>query len=195
MKPRLLVCAALGCAMLAGCTDSGSGGSSADAASASEASSRSGEASAAASLVVMVDGVRLDDDSNNVAFGTPRAAAVETMTGLLDEPSETGDNNECGAGPMQFVHYGNFTLNFQDDRLVGWSVFDGEEPAGLPIATPAGLTIGSSRAEVDAAPQAVFEETSIGLEFTADGVDGVVDQDGPDGVVTNLWAGTNCIFR
>ena len=147
--------------------------------------------------VVTVEGIRTNgadlDPADAITFGTPRDAAVAFVTELRGEPTEEPSSNMCPAGPMEFTKFGNLTLNFQGDTLVGWAL-DGEAE-GAPITTPNGLTIGSTRAEVDAAPQVIFEETSLGTEFTADGADGVMSEDGPDGVVTNLWAGTPCIFR
>ncbi|NNC73075.1 MAG: hypothetical protein HKN78_09400 [Sphingomonadaceae bacterium] len=196
MKPIYAAFALTACLMTAGCTEqAGDGGAEESAAGNRAEASHDAPAEEALSIVLTVDGLRLSDDSNMVTFGTPEETAIAEMDAIAGAPTERSSNDECGAGPMAFAHFGALTINFQNSRLVGWSMFDGEEWEGRPVATPAGITIGSRRAEVEAAPQAVFEETSIGLEFTADGVDGVMSEDGPEGVVINLWAGTNCIFR
>ncbi len=187
MKHNIGMAAIAACIAVAGCNAAGD----ADEAAEGEAANNREDLS----IVARVDGVRLSDDSHTITFGMPKEDAVITMTEIAGEPTDSGSNNECGAGPMEFTHFHQLTLNFQQEALVGWSLVRGDDALERSVATPGGIAIGSSRAAVDAAPQAVFEETSIGMEFTADGVDGLMSEDAPDGVVTDLWAGTNCIFR
>jgi len=39
------------------------------------------------------------------------------------------------------------------------------------------------------------EESTRGIEFTADGVSGILASNAPDARVTALWAGATCVFR
>ena len=85
-----------------------------------------------------------------------------------------------------------FTVLFDGAGFAGWSVREGA--AGAP-RTAAGLGIGSTRADLDAAYSATVGPSTLGTEFTAGGIAGLLDGAGPDAVVTNLWAGNACIAR
>ncbi len=129
------------------------------------------------------------------AFGMPRAEIVAAVTAIRGAPTGTGANAECGAGPMEFVHFGGLSLNFQEGRFVGWSV---SPPAGArPLEDHSGLRLGTARANLTDAdqPPATIETSTLGVEFDADGIGGLLSSDAPDATVTHLWAGTNCQFR
>ncbi len=134
--------------------------------------------------------------SNRVfAFGMPKAEIVAAVTAIRGAPTETGANAECGAGPMDFVHFGGLSLNFQQDRFVGWSV---GPPAGAqPLEDHWGLRLGTARANLTDGdqPAATIETSTLGVEFDADGIGGLLSSDAPDATVTVLWAGSNCQFR
>ncbi|MBD3728417.1 MAG: aspartate-semialdehyde dehydrogenase [Sphingomonadales bacterium] len=121
-----------------------------------------------------------------VAFGTARAAAEVALVPLLGEPKSRDHNDECGAGPMDFSHYGTLTLNFQDDKFVGWSA------NGAPWLP--GETRGDLAAQVK-----MQDDSTLGEEFVmGEGnaiVSGLFDGEGAGAKVTDLWAGTGCIFR
>lgn len=148
--------------------------------------------SMAAGLVLGGDGLAANNGDVSSQFGQPRDETVAWVTERLGfEPTDTGTNEECGAGPMQFTYFGDLTLNFQDGEWVGWSMT--RSPGTPPMATAQTIAIGSPRSEVEAAG-AAFEETTIGTEFYLGEISGLVSE-GPDATVTDLWAGTNCIFR
>ncbi len=103
-------------------------------------------------------------------------------------------NSECGAGPMQFAEFpGGLTLLFQDDKLAGWSVGPGS--AGKQ-STMSGVGVGSTRSDLVAAYNGVtVSETSLGQEFSAGGLYGVLDGPGATAKIEVMWAGTSCVFR
>lgn len=88
---------------------------------------------------------------------------------------------------MDFVSFGGLQLGFQDGKLAGWSL-SGTEPA---LRTKSGLTIGSPRSALGGL--ALDEESTLGPEFDADGVGGLLDENGTK--VIALWAGLPCQFR
>jgi hypothetical protein len=132
-----------------------------------------------------------------VTFGTARDDTVAAVSAALGEPAEEGQEDECPAGETDFVRWGegpdDISLDFQEDAFVGWSL--GTES---DLQTEAGIGIGSTRAELEAEFGEVdIDETStIGLEFLLpDSLGGVLDGDAPESLITNLWAGTTCIYR
>ena len=131
--------------------------------------------------------------SARVAFGTARAAATKAIAGALGKPIEEGDSQECGAGPLGFASFrGGLGLYFQDGRFVGWDL-DGRD--GGRFATAQGIGIGSTRKQLDAAYKVAIEDSTLGIEFDAGGLSGLLSMREPNGEVTNLWAGATCIAR
>ena len=157
----------------------------------------SGAASSAPSpaLAVEAEGLRLFDPASGAArpipFGTARA---QVMTALAARgAAETGTNGECGAGPLDFATWGDgLTLWFQDGALAGWAL-NGVE--GSAASTAAGIAPGSSRAELESAYAVTVEQTSLGTEFAAGELFGIIEGDGPDARVSAMWAGVSCNFR
>ena len=153
-------------------------------------------ASAQPEVQMHSEGLRLGPGSGgdaNLAFGAAQSEVLARL-GSLGTP-EVSTNAECGAGPMEIAEFPNgLSLLFQEGRLVGWSI-DGR--TGNRLATAAGIgTGGSTRADVEAAyPGATIEESTLGQEFSAEGIGGLLGGAGPDARVTALWAGTTCMFR
>lgn len=129
-----------------------------------------------------------------LAFGRPTAEAVEVLSGVLGQPASRSTNAECGAGPTEFVEYGNgLSALFLDGKFSGWSA--DRESADL-LTFMNGVGVGSTRQQLtENFADLKVEESTLGLEFTAGEVSGLLDQDGPTGKVTALWAGTSCVFR
>src|SRR3546814_13009983 len=63
------------------------------------------------------------------------------------------------------------------------------------LGTMAGITRGSTRSDLESAYAAEVGETTLGTEFTAGGLSGLLDGNGPTAYITTLWAGTTCAFR
>lgn len=133
--------------------------------------------------------------SRELAFGTPREAAIEAVTLALGAPGERGINNECGGGAMRYATFADaLTLWFQEDKLVGWHLDD----AGPGLTTATGAGIGSTRSAV-AGALAIEDvrDSSLGREFTTAGgtLSGLLDGSGDAATVTALWSGQACLFR
>lgn len=142
-------------------------------------------------------GLRLVDPGSGSArpleFGSAESTAVVAVTAALGAPLERGANSECGAGPLEFaVFRSGLTLTLQERRFAGWSVrgTDGRE-----FTTMAGIGLGSTRAELESVHAATIQSTSLGTEFHAGGLQGVLESGAPGARITHLWAGVNCIAR
>lgn len=144
------------------------------------------------------DGLRIVNPESGstrpIAFGDSMAAVVRQIVSLRG-PAERGRNEECGAGPIDFASWPDgLQLAFQDDLFVGWSV-NGRQPGAEAFTTLAGLGVQSPRSVLDSAYVATVEETSLGTEFAAGGLSGLLDSDRPDARVETMWAGVSCTFR
>lgn len=151
----------------------------------------------APSIVVAIDGEGLrlvDPDTGRtrpVAFGTPRSQTLNALAAR--GTAETGTNTECGAGPLAWVRYRDgLTLQFQDDRFAGWSV---DRAAKGKVTTMAGIGPGSTRAALEGAYAITLPDSTLGIEFAAGDMGGLLDGPGKDAKVTDMWAGVTCMFR
>jgi hypothetical protein len=127
-------------------------------------------------------------------FGLGKAQVVEILTQAQGAAGKEIRNEECGAGPMVFVEWPDgLTALFQDDRFAGWSVGRGASPK---LTTMNGVGVGSTRSELIAAfAGATIEESTLGQEFTAGGLSGILDGTAPTAKIDAIWAGTSCVFR
>lgn len=155
---------------------------------------------AATPLVVALagDGLQLvDGDSGktySVPFGTEQGQTIQSIGKAQGPISETGVNEECGAGPIYFADFsGTLTLVFQDRKFAGWSV--GGSKADSKLTTIAGIGVGSTRKALEAAYSVKIEESTIGTEFLAGDLSGLLDGAGAGATVSHLWAGVTCIAR
>jgi hypothetical protein len=127
-----------------------------------------------------------------LAFGDAEAGVLATLERLRGT-SKRGRNEECGAGPLDSAEWDDgLSVVFQDGKFVGWWV---DEKGAGGIATISGIKPGATRAALEAAYSARIEETTIGTEFSAGSLFGLLDGKGPKARITDLWAGTSCIFR
>ena len=127
-----------------------------------------------------------------VPFGIPRESAELAINHVEGRQKDTGSSDECSAGKIDYTSYkDDLQLTFQDDKFVGWTI----NRAASPLRTAKGIGVGSPRQSLDAAYKYVLvEDSSLGLLFGADGLTGLLDQDGIEGIVTNIWAGTVCLI-
>ena len=80
---------------------------------------------------------------------------------------------------------------FAKERFVGWSVTAGSPP----VTTASGLKVGSTRAELESAYAAKIAKSTLGVEFSAGALAGLLDSEKTDARVTDLWAGVTCNAR
>ncbi|MDO9473815.1 MAG: hypothetical protein Q7J28_12225 [Caulobacter sp.] len=132
--------------------------------------------------------------SRMIDFGLPKAQVAAIVTNVAGAPTPESTNSECGAGPVQFIAWPDgLTLLFQEDRFVGWSV---DKDAAGKQSTMSGVGVGSTRADLAAAYSGVqVSETSLGQEFRAGGLYGVLDGADTTAKIEVMWAGTSCVFR
>ncbi len=116
-------------------------------------------------------------------------ASLEPVRGLAAK----GTNQDCGVGPVQYATWRDgLSLVFQGNRFVGWSL-DGR--AEDVIATAAGVGPGTTRAALKSAYNATVSRTSLGYEFSAGDLHGVLDGAAAGARVTDMWAGVSCVAR
>jgi hypothetical protein len=165
---------------------------SAVAANVAESTPAPAPVAAAAPIVLEGAGLRIPGASppRTLAFDTAEAPTVEALTRALGRPpTERGVNDECGGGGMKFAEWkGEITAWFLDDRFAGW-----DNQGGLK--TLEGIGIGSRRADLASLPAFEVEESTLGTEFRAGGLSGILASKAPDAKVTHLWGGATCVFR
>ena len=137
-------------------------------------------------------GVIADGAPQRLAFGAARARVLAEVGAVLGQPAEQGMQEECPAGPLYQVRYAcGLQLVFQDSAFVGWFA----QP-GSTLRTAREIGPGSTLGQLKAAyPATKVEETSLGHEFDAGGLWGIVTDTSDTGVVEVAFAGINCIFR
>lgn len=148
-------------------------------------------------LAVDSEGLRWFLSSNGSArplpFGAPRAAVLRSLEDVRG-PAGTGRNENCGAGPVEYASWPDgLSLVFQNDRFAGWGL---DSRATGALATANGVGPGTNRRELaDSFGSVTFRKTSLGTEFDAGGLFGVLDGAGPGARITDMWAGVSCVAR
>lgn len=149
---------------------------------------------AAPALDIAPDGVSLvsaSGSARHATFGMAQGVAVPMVTAALGKPSGTGRNEECGQGPMDTVAFkGGITLFFMEGKFVGWDL---DEKSAF--ATASGIGMGSTLKQLREAMSISVEESSLGHEFAAGDLGGLLSDTTPGGKVTALWGGSTCQFR
>lgn len=187
---RLVLIPLVGALALAGC-DSG------DVPSPAERQQGEAAQSAVAANAVELRGEGLTAGSEAFYFAAGQAEVEAALAKALGASLRSGENAECGAGPITFTDYaGGLTAHFQEGRLVGWNWHapqDGERAATGTVSLPGKVQIGSPRAEVEAASGFTkVEGSTLGEEFAlGSNIGGFVKAD----AVEMLYAGTQCFFR
>lgn len=184
----------LATASLAACTPDAQPAPKADAPATSPATPATPAATQPA-LAVEAEGLRLFDSASGSArpipFGTARAQTLAALA--FRGTPETGTNGECGAGPLAYASWPDgLEIWFQDDAFAGWAL---DDRAAGAIGTAAGIGPGSTRAALDSATAATVEQSTLGTEFAAGELFGLLDGTGQGAKVTNMWAGVSCNFR
>jgi hypothetical protein len=126
-----------------------------------------------------------------VAFGMPAAATLDALTKALGRgPSRRGSNEECGGGAQTLAAWdGLLTLWFsKEEGFVGWD-------SGGRLATAEGIAIGSPRSALRALKGVKIAQSTLGTEFTAGDMSGLLASKAPDAKVEALWSGSTCVFR
>lgn len=146
-------------------------------------------------LILAPDGLLLANPAGKMRllpYGTLRNKAESAVGIIVGTPMTRGSSSECSAGTVDHTQLrNNLQLTFQDDKFVGWTINSGKSP----LKTAEGIGVGSPRQSLDAAYKDVLvEDSSLGLLFGADGLTGLLDQDGIEGIVTDIWAGTVCLI-
>lgn len=166
-----------------------------DAMSSSEPMATSAPAAAPEwALALDGEGLRIFNSSTGasrlLAFGDDATQSMETLGRVLAEPPPVSvENEEC---QVSFARWSNgLTVWSSNSRFTGWSV----TPGSSSLATASGVKIGSTRAELESAHDAEIMESSLGTEFLAGGLAGLLDSTRPDAKISNLWAGETCIAR
>lgn len=152
--------------------------------------------SEAASLKLVLDaeGLRLyhtvSGTSRLLAYGSAKDEVIRAVSLVRKaQPQEQGEVDECVANYVRWP--GGLTVWFEQDRLSGWSL--AADSTGL--ATGSGIRPGASRSEIEAVHAVQLVESSLGVEFAAGGLSGILSSPRPDGRITSLWAGTTCLAR
>lgn len=124
-----------------------------------------------------------------IPFGTPQADAMTMLLSALTEaPREEGHSEDCG---VDYATWDNgLTVRFSRGSFAGWSV-----GAGSKLTTASGLGIGSTRADLENAYSADIGRSTLGIEFTAGSLAGILESEAPDARVQHLWAGVACLGR
>ena len=141
------------------------------------------------------EGLAVGSEAFYFAAGQKEVEAA--LTKALGPSLRSGENRECGAGPITFTDFaGGLTAHFKNGRFVGWNwhgAQDGDPAATGTIKLAGGLQIGSARSVIEAAPGfAAVENSTLGEEFAlGDKIGGFVEGD----VAEMLYAGTQCFFR
>lgn len=150
-----------------------------------------------AANVVELRGEGLSAGPEAFYFAAGQTEVEAALTKALGKPLRSGDNGECGAGPMAFTDFaGGLTAHFQEGRLVGWNwhlAQDGDRPASGVVKLAGEVQVGSARSILEAAPGfALVEGSTLGEEFAlGEKLGGFIKDD----AVEMLYAGTQCFFR
>jgi hypothetical protein len=149
-------------------------------------------AAAAAPIVLEGSGLRIPGASppRTLAFDLSEAETIAALTKAFGRPAtERGENSECGGGSMNFADWkGELMVYFLDGRFAGWD-------SRGKLKTLEGVGVGSGRTELAALPGFEVEESTLGTEFRAGGLSGILESKAPGAKVTQLWGGATCVFR
>lgn len=146
-------------------------------------------------LAVEAEGLRLFNKQSGsaraIAFGTSREDVLAILA-FRGKP-ETGANGECGAGTLDYANWPDgLGLFFEHGKLAGWNLNERSKGA---ITTASGIGPGSSRADLESSYAADISETTLGTEFAAGELYGLLEGKGEAAKITYMWGGISCNFR
>ena len=149
---------------------------------------------AASRLALDGEGLRLfnavSGASRLIPFGTSRPDALRAIGAAQKGPVRSeGNNVECNA--RYTVWDNGLTVWFARDRFAGWSATASASAPG----TAAGVKVGSTREQLESAYAATTRKSTLGHEFNAGALAGLLASGNADARITALWAGTTCIAR
>lgn len=137
--------------------------------------------------------VSASGSARQLDFGIAQDDVMRAAQAVLGKPVNQALNPDCPAGPLDAVDFPDgLTLFFEGARFAGWDV-DDTRPGRF--TTMSGVGIGRTRSEIERSIAIEVEATSLGHEFRSGALSGLLSAPGETGRVTQLWAGTTCIFR
>lgn len=136
------------------------------------------------------EGLAVEGTGLRIDFGRHVDGVIAAVSRVLGRrPDADALLAECGAGPVRAVTWGaGLTLHFANNDFRGWVA---RSPRFLPVN---GIGPGVTRGELEARGIALTR-TTLGAEFEADGIRGVIEGAGPNAPVDLAWAGLSCFFR
>ncbi|HEX6925054.1 MAG TPA: hypothetical protein VF167_06470 [Longimicrobiaceae bacterium] len=144
-------------------------------------------------LALDPEGLRLVDRetgrARSIAFGSPGDFVVEVTSLALGAPLERGSSRDCGTEDVSWEE--GLSVTLRSNRFVGWFV----RGDASSLTTMSGIGVGSTRAELESVYVAQVAPSSLGTEFTAGGMAGLLSSTSPDARITRLWAGEVCLGR
>lgn len=126
-------------------------------------------------------------------FGSARVEVDAALAKAFGAPPEQSSNAECGAGPMEFSQFGPLQVGYQDGKLAGWFLKQGQGVVTSDGVQPGTTTLDALKSE----RQVQQIDTTLEGEFqytTAD-FGTITGFAAPDGAITGLAAGVTCFFR
>ena len=135
-----------------------------------------------------------------IPFGESRSLVVARVSRLRNgQQPELAENHDCRATVATWTASG-LQLWFTRDataRFIGWSL-GGRAPADSTVpklTTPGGIGLGSTRAALESVSVARVARSTLGIEFSAGGLAGLLASARADAPIRNLWAGQVCLAR
>ncbi len=128
--------------------------------------------------------------SRLIAFKTAQSDVLRMLNAVLAAPpAAQGENLDCRASYASWSN--GLTIWFMRERFVGWSM----QAASDGLATASGVQIGSSREALESAYTVKVGPSTLGIEFSAGALSGLLDSASAEARVTHLWAGITCLAR
>ena len=145
-------------------------------------------------VVLQGDGLGLvgETGSNRMQlFGEADPQVLQAALARSLGPGTPSAQPDCGAA-VTTVSYGGLQVLLEDGRFAGWFLTG----SGGRVTTGVGLGPGSTLAELraDLTPLEVTQ-TTLGTEWNAGSLSGLLDGSTDDSRVTSMWAGRTCLLR